>query len=973
MTLKETVILQVDPVGYYKSRFPDWNTTSNILCPWHDENTGSLKLHSKGGGAQCYGCGKSIGNVVHFEAEMFQISEDAATLKLYKEFVTKVVDKIPKPSYDSVIESDLGLNEEWSKYFKLSVNKLERRVFIPIFDQWGNCINIRRYRPPSWRKTPQDERLKCLSLEGHPAVELFPWQDIEQFKANEPVFLLKSERCTMLAISMGLQAFCSIAGEGVNLAQYAHKFRGLSVHIWHDQDESGLKGAHRRLEAFKLNGVDVHLFDSTGIDGDFWQWCQKGGGSKDDLLSRLPSSNIPKILTEEIPYINVSDIGQATKYLNQVVKVRAIVSGKTDKTYLVPNEFKIIQPYKENIHYKLDIGRDLLSLIRRNDEDIQSVIRRKVGANKYATVEPLSYVSVTDSLEIIPMASVDSEERYMAQRCHFIGENIDSNVAYEMTVIPTNDSKTQQSVGVITKIMPVSSTVDAFHLTPEIHEHFNKLFRCKPENTWDHCCNVATSLVKYTRIHNRLDWHLVALLSWASPLYFNFPHEGKQRGWINSLVIGDTETGKSKVAKTLREIFNCGSFTNAENCSYAGLVGGTFKGVGDQFMVRWGRIPLCDRQLVIMEELSGLSIEEISNLSDVRSSGMARLDKGGHNAETNSRTRLICLSNVRGSRTKGRRLSDYLSGVRAIQELIGQPEDISRFDLICTLIDSEVDPNVINSDKDEFTLPPSDIPAPLDWQNLMKFIWGLKDSQIEITDKAYAKILERTLELGKLYHASVPIFKASSGRHKLARIACSIACLCFNYHLDRILVEECHVEAAVNLLRMLYDKPSMGYDTYSRGAYQKEIVEYEKDLDSTLKQLVKNRIVTLKHLLYAERFTADELGSVAGTMPHDTNLIIGKMNASNLLVKDEANVWRISQIGKDWMQSKLQTLQAPFGSTHEQNGGLGRLNGLSKNGGLFGPSKPRIGQEKKRWIKPSGHNLNLANGQDESTEEQLES
>src|SRR5687768_5397893 len=152
----------------------------------------------------------------------------------------------------------------------------------------------------------------------------------------------------------------------------------------------------------------------------------------------------------------------------------------------------------------------------------------------------------------------------------------------------------------------------------------------------------------YSKIYNRPDWHLVALLSWLSPIGWMFPFEKEiQRGWMNSLAIGDTQTGKSKVIQTLQKLFNSGAVVNAENCTYVGLVGGAVKMGSGQFMLRWGRIPLCDKQLVVIEELSGLSVDEISNMSDVRSSGVARLDKGGLSAETQARTRLIALSNVR--------------------------------------------------------------------------------------------------------------------------------------------------------------------------------------------------------------------------------------------------------------------------------------------------------------------------------------
>ena len=93
---KHYVIEHVDPVEYYKSRFPRWNprVKSNVTCVFHKkDSTPSLSINLKNGGARCFAssCQASIGNIVHFESRLRKIDEDVAARNLYAEFIRPIV------------------------------------------------------------------------------------------------------------------------------------------------------------------------------------------------------------------------------------------------------------------------------------------------------------------------------------------------------------------------------------------------------------------------------------------------------------------------------------------------------------------------------------------------------------------------------------------------------------------------------------------------------------------------------------------------------------------------------------------------------------------------------------------------------------------------------------------------------------------------------------------------------------------
>lgn len=323
-----------------------------------------------------------------------------------------------------------------------------------------------------------------------------------------------------------------------------------------------------------------------------------------------------------------------------------------------------------------------------------------------------------------------------------------------------------------------------------------------------------------------------------------------------------------------------------------------------QLMLRWGRIPLSDKQLVVLEELSGLSVDEISNMSDVRSSGIARLDKGGINSETNSRTRLFCLSNVRGQR---KNLSQYLSGVTAVQELIGHPEDIARFDLITTVVDREVSVEIINSSSNQFAMIANEPIHESSLKKLIHFIWSLSPDQIVITAKAHEECLTQTKELAAIYHPSIPVFKGGSGRYKLARIAAAIACLQFSYKQDQVRITEGHVRCARRLLQTIYEKPSFGYLEYSKQMFDRENVKDRRLLRQAFREHIRRNDLkkVVESLIHAQRFSRDELAAIAGLGIPYADKLIGVMFRERALRKGDANLWELTLPGKQFLMTML--------------------------------------------------------------------
>lgn len=870
----------------------------------------------------------------------------------------------------SVLLRDSGLNSGVTSHFGCGFDERSGRLVIPIKNAWGLVVNLRFYKPRALRRAGEPTVYNYVENKGQPTErryggnELFPWEELRHFTDDHPVFIVASEKEAMLAYQLGLQAVSATAGEGSWMAHWSDSFVGFRVGTIMDPDAGGDKATTRliaELSSVALVSLPIQLPFPRGFRGpqDLDDWVVHCSGSGERILALFEQRHIgaqgPGSTTDHTPrrtmsktsvkrvlpsrrakqtdkttsvtevckgpkvpvsyigpdntnFLPLDHIRKTPAALNRIVTSHGLVSAVAQRSFSIPYKFRVKTKQGPPRIFTMPIGRELLGFVNGDDTKVSKTVLGLLGSSgRNTTVEAVEYHSVTE-LELIPLAETavanNTESNYTVQRCFAVGIALQANLAYEFKLVPTTMPQTQETVCAILEASEKNRQAEV-KLDEATVVRFQP-FRADDDAVWSHLeCLVREIAEHHTHIYERPDWHMVVLLTFFSPLQWTWPLDGKiQRGWMNTLAVGDTKTGKSEVTGIVTsQLLQAGDIVNSENCTMVGLVGGAIKGASGQFMLRWGRLPLADRKLVVLEELSGLSVEEISNMSDVRSSGVARLDKGGLASQTPARTRLLCLSNVR-SRTK--RLADFLSGVRAVQELVGHAEDLSRFDLVITLTDSEVSPEVINrASTGRVTRPKWTVS---DIRLLCQWVWSLSPNQIEITDEAATRCLELTLELGKDYHSGVPLFKASSDRHKVARIAVSIACLQFSWDGHRVLVTPSHMEAAVKLMRQLYDKPSLGYREWSRQMFDREEIRDTPELDNVFINVQPDhrlRSRSAEVMIHAAKFSRDELCATASLTITQADYFLGTMLRCRAIRKGDANVWEITPAGKKWLESVM--------------------------------------------------------------------
>jgi hypothetical protein len=224
----------------------------------------------------------------------------------------------------------------------------------------------------------------------------------------------------------------------------------------------------------------------------------------------------------------------------------------------------------------------------------------------------------------------------------------------------------------------------------------------------------------------------------------------------------------------------------------------------------WGAFPLNDGGLVTLDELSGLSEEDLAKMSDVRSSGIAKAT-GVITAETNARTRAIYISNPRN----GRHLNTETYGVQAILKLFGKTEDVRRLDLAISVASGDVEAAIANKKMKDVVAIQHRFTSDLCNTRAM-WAWSRRPDNIKIEEDATDLILQLATVMGNKYSSIIPIVEGADQRLKIARLAIATACCVFSTDDgENVIVKKEHVQFVVDFMNKLYCSKSMGYDKLS--------------------------------------------------------------------------------------------------------------------------------------------------------------
>jgi hypothetical protein len=787
------------------------------------------------------------------------------------------------------LEERRGLTRATVEQYELGYDG--QRYYIPVRNEDGRCVNVRRYKPNARRV--EDKMISWRT--GFGRARLYP---MVAFAQEGTIYVFEGELDAILARQGGLNAVTSTGGSGTWKEEWAAHFAGREVVICYDVDGPGETGA-RNVALMLLDTAEsvkiVKLPISEPIGADYTDFIVQYGHTVEDFKRLVDGTTVfAPADTERERTVDLTDpnipriqLGAASRpeYFNVPAKWSAMVSGMTTTPYMLAKQVKMecgdhAGKYKMcdgcplnrtvgagSAIFDLDVDAvDLLNFIRVTSVVLEQNLKKEVGIPvrcTYVQSDVLATETV-EELQVIPEidesldeATSVADSQYVTRLAYYRGHGLEANRTYLFTALTVVDPRTQMVVHVAEMAVPSQSNIDTFSMGPSVAERLEAFRPTDPgvNGLWEHLDRIYADMERRTRIYERRDVMLGVDLTFHSATQFAFQGELLVRGWVELLVIGDSRTGKTTIVQRMMHHYNAGEFSSGENTSVAGLVGGLHE-VAGSWATRWGRIPLNDRRLLAIDEAGNLPTEQIGRMSSMRSSGVAEIVKI-HTERTRARTRGIWISNPREPRP----LSSYSQGVLAVKSLIGAPEDIARFDLVVTAATSDVALEIINAER--IAELPQRFVSSLCHDRVL-WVWSRRADQIQFQPGAERLLLRKALEQGQKYRYSseIPLVEPNEQRVKLARLAVAAAALFFSSDEsgERIIVEEEHVELAWAFTERIYAKPSLAFEEYSAMQTRR----YELTDEPRVRGLLYRQAGAVRSMMEQEQFTQRDIGDILG-------------------------------------------------------------------------------------------------------------
>jgi hypothetical protein len=879
---------------FFRKYFPNFKEGKNVKCPFHDDKNPSMSIMSNGGW-RCFGatCGKH-GDIFTFYGYYNRLDEtnkkdfililngivkdfnlsiqNQGHLDKYLPYIDVSRRKIKHPEVQNAIFKKKG----WTRdtITKLGIGYSNDLVWFPIFNEYGTLVNIRKYDIFGVKKR------KFMSIkDSFLPIYIFPYIDPNSY---ETVFIFK-ESDVPLARQIGIHnSFAITTGEGFYHNRLRKFFENKTVYITYDVDGKGIGGAVDPAISLAKQIYDVakeikicrvpQIRLSENKFADFSDFILMG----QDFNSIIEDAEVfhdIQTKQEDLEYkeIHFNDCQNSIYYKKNIV-FDALVIGNSLSAYIYPKKIRFFCDHGDtkkcescgmaihagNYEYEFTGNPNefnILKLVNINDKQLKGILRVFCGdvhkcMKLNMVVEEtgnMEEIYITSSLDIRQqLESSVSTKRIRAFR---MGIGCKANTVHRFKGTLVTEPATQQAINLMYDSNLVKSDIDNFNIT---QESFVDLKVFKPRNgerVSDRVNNIVTELSHRFQMVKREDVILGMLLTFLSPLSFNFNREKIFRGWIELLIIGDTGTGKSEIAKRLLRLLGVGTYFLCEKSTLSGLVGGVSYINGKKGIVVWGALPINDRYLVVLDEFSGLNQEMISKLTGVRDGIAASVTVEGE-AKTYARTRKIVISNPRGSLPMER----YTSGMEAIRKLVGNPEDISRFDFAICCGENEVSPDEINI----MHAKPLDLKyTPDRFNTLVRFVWSRSPENYKFSIQTTRTILDHAKEMSGIYNKDFPIVIGSRQRLKLARISCAIAALMFSskdgVNID-VLPE--HADYARGFLDQIFSNPVFGYASFSKLSASMKI---NKTKVVALIKTIDNGDLFIENMISTIRFNSTDI------------------------------------------------------------------------------------------------------------------
>ena len=896
-------------IDLYELLFQD--TTFNlrgetqVCCPFphhleneeYYENNPSAGINLSKGLFHCFSCGRGF-NKIQFAAEYFKIDERKAIdlINVLENSTSLEEWETRTEAYKHSVEahsitSKLGFTNSTMEHFKIGYTS-QNGIDIPIIYK-NRVVDIVKYFPS---QVPKYKRNK-LSISGL----IFPYD--EWVNNTKNTIICAGEKDCLCLRQQGLNAISFTGGESYIPSLFLDDFKNRNVYIIYDNDETGHRGAMRVATALKNYAENIYNVDISSVctqnKEDVWDFFNKYKKTKADLIKLLRET---KALTEEdykkekeilYPLVNLYT-ATTPKYIDKLVRSNIQVVAVTDQTFQLPTQItaqkgeigdgendKMI-PGETRVWELTDHRfKDIFYLIgsKLKETEINKYIKElllKIGKKetnitiKKDNIVPVYKLTVTDIVNPVDVAPLTEFTAYS------INNRLENGKKYTITYKLVPHPQDGQKLNMVIKDVEESDEfLDNFKITNEVK---NSLKKFQPNGmTEDEKFNDTIQRVKGI-LHYDADDRLIEVIDlwYHTVLQFSVGSFKNIRGYLDTLLVGESRIGKSSTAQALHEMYELGKIISlaGNSATPAGLIGGS-NIVAGSYQTRAGTIPQNNKGAVIFEELIKCNSNLIRELTEIRSSNKVRISRVNGNIELPALVRMLTITNPRPINGMSKPINEYPNGISVLTDLIGTAEDIARYDMIAIFgFDA-------NKQIDPFFEPLTPY-TKTEYKTRIRWIWSRKPEQIIISKEMYSYTIEKCNILNNTYKSHIKIFGIESWQ-KILRLAIAIAgyLVSTDDTFENIIVKKYHIDKATNILVNLYDNSTFKFKQYCdeenkhKGCTPEDI--------NNLQQIYNLNSIIIDYLNTVSSTTRNNLQAISGVNNEQFVRIINSLSKYNFI------------------------------------------------------------------------------------------
>lgn len=797
-----------------------------------------------------------------------------------------------------------ALNNETILEFEIGWDRTRKAYTIPVRGPDGEFWNVRRYQ-----LDPSDDRRKIWGVKGMNEVRLYPVQVLDS--ESDYIIICEGELDALVLNQAGYPAITRTGAAKVWQGSWNEHFADRVVYLCHDTDDAGRDGT-RKVGRSLSPLADVRVVALP------YPHTEKHGKDVTDFFQEHDPSDFAKLLDEATPWkqqeaaeTETLDPADATvldsfdsRRVGKPLALTVTVKGRADQGYSVPRKFKLSCTRDKgpvcnfcplNVHGEADheIPPDdpaVLEMMDASKPQVFDTMREHYGVpikcpkldidvNEHQAVEVLY---ARPSVDHVNGNGNGKSDEYRSVRLTSVGRHdTTANNTVRAVGALHPDPRKQSNQFLAWEVEPLATTLDNFELDKKTAKKLKRFQPRQGQRPLKKLGEISRELSAHvTHIYGRPEMHALIDLVVHSVLSFDFAGEHIPRGWVEGVIVGDTRTGKSEASSKLSRHYGAGEVVSCESASFAGIIGGLQQyGATKEWAVTWGVVPLNDRRWVVLDEVGGLTPEQIAEMSDVRSRGLAQLTKIQTEA-THARTRLLWLGNPRNARMSG-----YTYGVQALRPLIGNDEDIARFDLAMSVAAGEVSSEEINRHHERGQLRYTSKLC----QALVQWVWSRTPDQVHWGSGAEQAVFQAAQKMGKRYVEDPPLVQGANVRVKIARVAVALAARLFSTDDgERIVVTKAHVKDAVAFIDRVYGMTNFGYAELSAERLS-DVRQAEKRRDD-IRDYLKGKKGLAKFLRTNSKFRRPDLEEILNIQREEANAIINRLWDARMVRKENADV-----------------------------------------------------------------------------------